>query len=64
MVSDEPCVFEINGRFSSTIMMRHLLGFKDLLWSLGVMSGFDEFTSRDVENFIGYKMNAFFVRNA
>jgi hypothetical protein len=45
-------------------MMRHLLGFKDLLWSLGVMSGFDEFTSRDVENFIGYKMNAFFVRNA
>ena len=64
MVSDEPCVFEINGRFSSTIMIRHLLGFKDLLWSLGVMSGFDEFTSRDVENFIGYKMNAFFVRNA
>jgi carbamoyl-phosphate synthase large subunit len=63
MVGDEPCVFEINGRFSSTIMMRHLLGFNDLLWSLGVMSGFDEFTSRGVEGFIGYKMNAFFVRN-
>jgi carbamoyl-phosphate synthase large subunit len=64
MVGDEPYVFEINGRFSSTVMLRHLLGFKDLLWSLGVMSGFDEFTSRDVQDFIGYKMNAFFVRNA
>ncbi|MBU0486131.1 MAG: ATP-grasp domain-containing protein [Proteobacteria bacterium] len=29
-----PFVFEINPRFSSTVMFRHLLGFQDLLWSL------------------------------
>ena len=29
-----PYVFEINPRFSSTVMFRHKLGFKDLLWSL------------------------------
>ena len=30
----EPVVFEINPRFSSTILFRHLVGFKDLLWSI------------------------------
>ena len=29
-----PVVFEINPRFSSTVVFRHLLGFQDLLWSL------------------------------
>ena len=29
-----PMVFEINPRFSSTVVFRHLLGFKDLLWSI------------------------------
>ncbi len=29
-----PVVFEINPRFSSTVVFRHLLGFKDLIWSL------------------------------
>ena len=29
-----PIVFEINPRFSSTILFGHLLGFKDLEWSL------------------------------
>ena len=29
-----PVVFEINPRFSSTVLFRHLLGFKDLEWSL------------------------------
>lgn len=29
-----PFVFEINPRFSSTIMMRHKFGFKDFIWSL------------------------------
>ncbi len=28
-----PFVFEINPRFSSTIMMRHKVGFQDVLWS-------------------------------
>ena len=29
-----PVVFEINPRFSSTVVFRHKLGFKDLVWSL------------------------------
>jgi len=29
-----PYVFEINPRFSSTVMFRHKLGFKDLFWSI------------------------------
>ncbi|MCI5059231.1 MAG: ATP-grasp domain-containing protein [Flavobacteriales bacterium] len=29
-----PFVFEINPRFSSTVLFRHMFGFKDLIWSL------------------------------
>lgn len=29
-----PCVFEINPRFSSTVMFRHLMGFEDIIWSV------------------------------
>lgn len=29
-----PKIFEINPRFSSTVLYRHLLGFEDLLWSI------------------------------
>lgn len=29
-----PVVFEINPRFSSTVMFRHLIGFQDFVWSL------------------------------
>lgn len=29
-----PTVFEINPRFSSTVRFRHLLGFKDFIWSI------------------------------
>ena len=32
--SKGPTVFEINPRFSSTVLFRHLLGFKDLEWSI------------------------------
>jgi carbamoyl-phosphate synthase large subunit len=32
--NDQPVVFEINPRFSSTILFRHLLGFSDLKWSI------------------------------
>lgn len=31
-----PYVFEINPRFSSTLMMRHLIGFQDLAWTIKV----------------------------
>jgi len=29
-----PMIFEINPRFSSTVLMRNYLGFKDLVWSI------------------------------
>lgn len=34
-----PRVFEINPRFSSTVLMRHRLGFCDLLWALKESQG-------------------------
>ena len=33
-----PKVFEINPRYSSTVEMRHLLGFKDLVWRINEIS--------------------------
>lgn len=32
--SKGPVVFEINPRFSSTVLFRHMMGFRDLEWSL------------------------------
>ncbi|MGI8892269.1 MAG: ATP-grasp domain-containing protein [Bacteroidia bacterium] len=29
-----PVVFEINPRFSSTVMFRHMMGFKDVIWCI------------------------------
>ncbi len=29
-----PCIFEINPRFSSTVLFRDLLGFNDVIWSI------------------------------
>ena len=40
-----PMVFEINPRFSSTILFRHLLGFKDLEWSI------NELFDQDISNY-------------
>ena len=34
LTSRGPIIFEINPRFSSTVVFRHLLGFHDLLWSI------------------------------
>ncbi len=31
---NEPKIFEINPRFSSTVLFRHLFGFEDLIWSI------------------------------
>lgn len=31
---NSPKIFEINPRFSSTVLYRHLFGFEDLIWSL------------------------------
>lgn len=34
MTPKGPRIFEINPRFSSTVYFRHLLGFKDVIWSI------------------------------
>jgi carbamoyl-phosphate synthase large subunit len=34
LTSNGPVIFEINPRFSSTVYVRHLLGFQDVVWSL------------------------------
>lgn len=34
-----PQILEINPRFSSTVYMRHLMGFKDLVWTLNKAQG-------------------------
>jgi len=34
-----PRIFEINPRFSSTVMMRHRLGFQDLVWAVRDLDG-------------------------
>ena len=36
-----PMILEINPRFSSTVYMRHLLGFKDLVWTIEKYAGRD-----------------------
>ena len=36
---DEPFVFEINPRFSSTVMLRHLIGFQDFLEHIKFLKG-------------------------
>lgn len=35
----QPWVFEINPRFSSTVKMRHMLGFRDLAWMIAARGG-------------------------
>jgi carbamoyl-phosphate synthase large subunit len=34
MHQNRPIIFEINPRFSSTVLFRHMFGFKDLIWSI------------------------------
>lgn len=34
LVENKPLIFEINPRFSSTVLVRHLLGFEDVIWCM------------------------------
>jgi carbamoyl-phosphate synthase large subunit len=34
LTADGPRIFEINSRFSSTVLMRHRMGYRDVIWSL------------------------------
>lgn len=39
LTSRGPVIFEINPRFSSTVVFRHLLGFEDVIWSINERLG-------------------------
>lgn len=39
LTEDGPRIFEINPRFSSTVLMRHKMGFTDVLWALNEAEG-------------------------
>lgn len=39
ITADGPRIFEINPRFSSTVLMRHQMGFCDLVWSIQDLMG-------------------------
>lgn len=45
-----PVIFEINPRFSSTVMMRHKLGYSDLLWLIETLSDMPLSSYAPVEN--------------
>ena len=51
--NDTPIVFEINPRFSSTVLYRHLFGFEDLLWSIEDKLGYELTDNR--KNVMGRK---------
>ena len=50
---NQPIVFEINPRFSSTVLFRHLLGFQDLIWSIEDLLGYTLSDNRS--NIVGKK---------
>lgn len=41
VADNQPKVFEINPRFSSTVLYRHLFGFEDLIWSIEDVLGYN-----------------------
>jgi carbamoyl-phosphate synthase large subunit len=49
-----PVVFEINPRFSSTVLFRHMLGYQDLIWSIN--DKFGELILNEIPNFSGRKI--------
>lgn len=50
LTSDGPKIFEINPRFSSTVKMRSLLGFNDLLWAIQQKEGCQPPKSKPILN--------------
>lgn len=39
LTENGPRVFEINPRFSSTVLMRHRMGYTDVLWAIDEAEG-------------------------
>ncbi len=49
LVSKKPVIFEINPRFSSTVLFRHMFGFEDLIWSIQDKIGQEILPFKEVE---------------
>ena len=58
----QPRVFEINPRFSSTVLMRHLIGFRDLEWTLAGLYGHSPPPFSPPINTVVYRLNREIVR--
>lgn len=56
-----PKVFEVNGRFSSTVLMRHLLGFHDFMWSMGQLDTLQNYDNLSLIGTVVSKSNNFKV---
>lgn len=56
LTSAGPVLFEINPRFSSTVMFRHKLGFTDLVWAI------EEKLGRPISNYLAPKNGIKFYR--
>lgn len=54
LTPEGPRIFEINPRFSSTVKMRHMLGFSDFLWMLKGMENNEVFP--DAKPVLGQKV--------
>ena len=59
ITKNSPKVFEINPRFSSTVLYRHLFGFEDLIWSIEDRLGYDLSDNR--KNVTGRKFYKGFI---
>jgi len=46
LTQDGPRIFEVNARLSSTILIRHTMGFTDLIWWL------KELQSEDIQHWV------------
>lgn len=51
-----PTIFEINPRFSSTVLFRHLFGFKDLQWSI------EDLMEMEISKYLKPKVGSLFYR--
>jgi carbamoyl-phosphate synthase large subunit len=48
LTENSPKIFEINPRFSSTVLYRHLFGFEDLIWSIEDALGYELSDNREL----------------
>ena len=51
-----PRIFEINPRFSSTVLIRHRMGYRDVVWSLQEMCGYEMTAHQPAAGTIGVRV--------